>query len=401
MKVLFISLQQMEDIGDHTIYNDLLLTFAEHGHRVTAICPRERRTELPTCLSESEGIRVLKVATNNIQKTSSAAKAFGLSRLKRQYEHAIRCCLPNETFDLILFVTPPTVLSGFINRLRRQSSAKSYLLLKDIFPQNAIDLGMLKTKGILGLIYRYYKHTERATYRSADWIGCLSEANRKYLLAHEPEISGDTVEVNPNSLIPHDIPKQDSLSLRKVYHLPFKERLLLFGGNLGKPQAIDYLIDVLRLNEESPVGYFVIAGNGTERYLLEEFFQHERPQHACLLKTLPREEFASLTAIVDAGIIILDHRFTIPNYPSRLLSYMQASKPVFVASDTVCDVGPDAQRNGYGLWCESTSPSRFLDMIGSLSNEELEAMGERARSFFLNNFTTEITYERIMRHFDE
>lgn len=400
MRVLFMSLTEIEDIDSQGIYTDLLKTFRDHGHEVVALAPRERRTGLPTELVELQGIQVLRIAIGNITKCGLIEKGISNLTVKNKFLKALKSNVQNTKFDLILYATPPTTIYGLVEAIKKESGAKAYLLLKDIFPQNSLDLGMLSENGVKGLIYRYFKHTERETYAAADWIGCMSYANRDYLIAHEPEIDSDCIEVNPNSLIPRDMSHIDEAAFRERYGLPRNEHIFVYGGSLGRPQGIDFLIEVLRLNERNPVGYFLIAGNGTERAKLESFFSSANPKHAKLLPSLPRIEFDEMLMACDVGLVFLDHRFTIPNFPSRLLSYMQASLPIVAATDQVSDVGRLAEENGFGIWVESTDAKAFLARCRELTDVSISEMGARARAYMVENYASEKSYEIIMEHFD-
>ena len=280
MRVLFLSLCAMEDMESQGLYSDLLKEFRAHGHDVLAIAPRERRTGLPTELANCGGIDVLRVAVGNIQKTNLIEKGVSTLALTREFLAALDKRTPGREFDLVIYATPPTTISGLVEAVKKRTGAKAYLLLKDIFPQNSLDLGMLSEGGVKGLVYRYFKVTERKTYEAADWIGCMSPANREYLLAHEPWLDPTRVEVNPNTVAPRDMSGLDAGAFRAKYGLPNDERIFAYGGNLGKPQCVDFLIDVLRLNEAEAVGFFVIAGSGTDRPKLERFFAEAAAQPA-------------------------------------------------------------------------------------------------------------------------
>lgn len=400
MKVLFMSLTEIEDIDSQGIYTDLLKTFRDHGHEVVALAPRERRTGLPTELVELQGIQVLRIAVGNITKCGLIEKGISNLTIKSKFLKAMKHNIKNTKFDLVLYTTPPTTIYGLVETVKRAVGAKAYLLLKDIFPQNSLDLGMLSKNGVKGLIYRYFKHTERKTYAAADWIGCMSRANRDYLIANEPEIDPDCIEVNPNSLIPRDMSHIDESSFKERYGLPCNERIFVYGGSLGRPQGIDFLIEVLRLNECNPVGYFLIAGNGTERAKLESYFSSANPKHAQLLPNLPRTEFDAMLIACNVGLVFLDHRFTIPNFPSRLLSYMQASLPIVAATDQASDMGRLAEENGFGIWAESTDAEAFLAKCRELTDASISEMGARAHAYMVENYTSEKSYEIIMEHFD-
>ena len=401
MNVLFVSLCAIEDFESQGIYTDLLKTFRKHGHKVYAIAPREKRTGLPTELADLDGVKILRVAVGNIQKTNLIEKGISTLTVKGKFLKALNRYLGDVQFDLVMYATPPTTISGLVRSIKERTGAKAYLLLKDIFPQNSLDLGMLSEHGLKGLLYKYFKSTEKSTYVAADWIGCMSEANRDYLLKNEPQLRPERVEVNPNTMIPRDMSGVDVDAFRGKFGIPSDETVFVYGGNLGRPQCVDFLIDVLELNEKNPAGFFLIAGAGTDRPKLEKYFARTLPAHAKLLPNLPREEYDAMLCACDVGLIILDYRFTIPNFPSRTLSYMQAGLPVVTATDVVCDMGYLAEEHGFGICGFSNDAGVFLEKCRQLSPEDITAMGKKSREFLEENYTAEKSYELIVRHFDD
>jgi hypothetical protein len=115
---------------------------------------------------------------------------------------------------------------------------------------------------------------------------------------------------------------------------------------------------------------------------------------------LPKDEYDQLLRACDVGLIFLDHRFTIPNYPSRLLSYLEYKMPVVCATDVNTDIGKIAEENGYGYWCESVKPEDFTALVDKMLASDMIAMGERGYEFLKHNYLVENTYNAIMSHFD-
>ena len=116
------------------------------------------------------------------------------------------------------------------------------------------------------------------------------------------------------------------------------------------------------------------------------------------MKGLPKEDYDMLVRSCDVGMIFLDHRFTIPNYPSRLLSYLENKMPVLCATDVNTDIGKIAEDNGYGYWCESVKPEDFTALVDKMLASDRRAMGERGYEFLKQNYLVEHTYNAIMRH---
>ena len=399
MNILFLTLHPISDISERGIYTDLTREFIRHGHQIYIVVPAERRFHLPTGIKESDGAKILSVKTLNIQKTNLIEKGLGTLLLEYQYQRAIRKYWENIKFDLILYSTPPITFNRVISSVKRRCEAKTYLLLKDIFPQNAVDLGMFSKDSF---VYKLFRKKEERLYQLSDHIGCMSPANVEYVLRHNPSITAERVEVCPNSIELYGKESEyNNGGLLQKLNIPTDKLLLIYGGNLGRPQGIDFLMDVLAANEKRTDTYFVVVGNGTEYGKISQWFRNNTPHNSCLIPSLPKQEYDDLVSACNVGLIFLDNRFTIPNYPYRLLSYLENRMPVLMATDMNTDIGPIAEKNGYGLWTESGNLETFMEMVEFVAEdrERLKLMGEKGYDYLKDNYTVERTYRIIMKHF--
>lgn len=398
---------RMTDIKSSGIYSDLMRKFRDNGHSVYVISPVERRFNTPTYINEVDGAKILCVRTLNVQKTNVVEKGLGQVLLEPLFKRAIGKYFRGVKFDLILYSTPPITFVNAIKFVRRQNpGSMTYLMLKDIFPQNAVDMGMLSKSGPKGVLYRSFRRKEKELYRISDWIGCMSPANAKYVIEHNPQVNPAKVEVCPNSC---DVPKgfahdndddndNDNLvKIRQKYGLPTDKPVFLYGGNLGKPQGIPFLIECLKANAHRADCHFVVVGNGVDYPKLEKWVKEEKPESVSLFQFLPKAEYDQLAEACDVGLIFLDYRFTIPNYPSRLLSYLTQKKPIIACTDPVCDTGTIAEANGYGFWCPSNSVDAFTKAVDKMLASDIRQMGENGYRFFLENYTVQNTYDTIMK----
>lgn len=400
MNVLFLTVVRFLDINDRELYQDLMRGFRDNGHSVYVVTPRERRYGEQTEFKEVNGAHILGVRTFNLQKTSAIEKGIGTLLIENQFKAAIKKYIKGVDFDLIIYSTPPITFPNVIKYLKKEyPRARTYLLLKDIFPQNALDLGMLSTSGIKGFLYRYFREKEKKLYALSDNIGCMSPANVKYILAHNPEVAPEKVEIAPNTIDLCEQPDFDRDAILSKYGLPIDRPILIYGGNLGKPQGIPFLIDCLGSNKNRNDCHFLIIGDGVDYNSIETWFNQAKPTNVSLFKRLPKLDFEMLTRACNVGLVFLDHRFTIPNYPSRSLSYMMNKLPLLIASDVVSDMGPIAEDNGFGFWCESNSVEGFNDVLNKVLNSDLKAMGERGFEFLCQNYLVSNTYETIAKHF--
>lgn len=405
MNIIFLTMATLGEVDSHGIYSDLMREFRDEGHEVYIVSPRERRTGERTHLYKTGGVHVLAVRTMNLQKTNVIEKGVGQVLVETQFKQAIKRHLDNIKVDLILYSTPPITFPKVIDYLKSANpSAMTYLLLKDIFPQNAVDLGMMSSTGLKGMLYKFFRKKEKRLYALSNHIGCMSPANVKYLLAHNPEITPDRVEVAPNSLelIVESLESKDPKEeIMHKYGLPLDKPVFIYGGNLGKPQGIPFLIQCLDANANREDCHFVVVGDGTEYAKLESWHKTKQPKSVSVFRRLPKEDYDQLVRGCDVGLIFLDYRFTIPNYPSRLLSYLVEKKPIIAATDPNCDTGSIAEANGYGYWCPSNDVNAFTKCVDRMLASDIKQMGEAGYQFLLNNYTVEHTYNAIMKHFND
>lgn len=401
MNILFLTMVSgMNRIEVSGIYTDLMRRFRDEGHEVYIIYPQERRSGFPTGMHVMNHVHSLGVKTLNVTQTNVVEKGIGQILLEFQFRSALKRYFVEVNFDLILYSTPPITFTRVIKYVKKSNShAVSYLLLKDIFPQNAVDLGMLTTSGLKGLIYKSFRRKEKELYRVSDFIGCMSPANVRYIQEHNPEINPDVVEIAPNS---YDVPltrvKTDRLEVRKKYNLPMDKPIFIYGGNMGKPQGIPFLVECLQAVKDREDCHFVMVGDGTDYYKIETWVKEAKPKAISLFRHLPKADYDALVSACDVGMIFLDYRFTIPNYPSRLLSYLIERKPIIAVTDPNCDVGTIAEENEYGFWCPSNSVDIFVETVDKILASDVERMGKNGYEFYLNNYTVEHTYQAVIKH---
>lgn len=397
MNILFLTLLEFESIYERNIYTDLLREFLKHGYKVYCISPTERRNKENTHLVKEEKSTILRLRVGNTQKVNVIEKGISIVSIELQYVLALKKYFKGVKFDYIFYTTPPITLCRAVEYIKKRDRAETYLLLKDIFPQNAVDLGMMKKAGYKGIFYRYFRKKEKHLYRISDRIGCMSEANVQYVLKHNPKIPAEKVEVCPNSVevMDRSINAEEREALRKKYGIPLDKTVFIYGGNLGKPQGIEFLIKCIHSERKNERVFFLIVGYGTEYPKLERYLRKCKPQNVKLLQHLPKEDYDVLAGACDVGLIFLDHRFTIPNFPSRLLSYMEAKLPVLAATDRATDIGKVITEGGFGWWCESNEVKGFQRKMEKALNSNIKQMGEIGFEYLVHHYDTKISWEII------
>ena len=397
MNILFLTLLSFDSLEDGSIYTDLLKEFVGHGHEVYAISPVERRQHQDTHMIREGHCTILRLKIGNTQKTNIIEKGISTVLIEPAFKNAIRKYFSDIRFDLVLYSTPPITLVSAIQYVKERDHARTYLLLKDIFPQNAVDIGMMDTSGPKSILYRRFRNQEKELYQISDRIGCMSEANVRYVLDHNPEVPATKVEVCPNSMEVTDrsVDEETRIRIRRKYDIPVDKKVLVYGGNLGKPQGIGFLIACLRACRDIREAFFLIVGDGTEFPTIQEFLEKEKPENVRLMKRLPREDYDIMVGACDVGMIFLDHRFTIPNFPSRLLSYMAAKLPVLAVTDPNSDVGTVVTEGGFGWWQESNDAGSVKALVEEILEQDLSGMKEKAWQYLQEHYTAEQSYQII------
>lgn len=401
MNILFLTIGRFASIEAHSIYADLLRCFRDHGHEIYTITPYEKKTGKKTEMMHEKGAHILHIETGDVTGANNLIrKGIAQVSLEPTFIKAIKQYFSDVKFDMVMYSTPPINFSKAVEFVKKRDGAKSYLLLKDIFPQNAVDLGMMTKAGVKGLIYKYFRRKEKRLYALSDYIGCMSEANVKYVLDHNPEVDPKKVEVCPNSVevIDQSVDKDTKRLLRNKYCIPQDKTVFIYGGNLGKPQGIPFLIECLEKAQYNEEAFFLIIGSGNEYGKLQSFVDQEKPANVKLLSLLPKEDYDSMAGACDVGLIFLDHRFTIPNFPSRLLTYMQAKIPVLAVTDPNTDIGRVIVDSGFGWWCESDNTQHFMALVDKILKTDLSSYKNNGFAYLIDNYSVEKAYDIIMRH---
>lgn len=400
MNVLFLTLSDLENINERGIYSDFLRELSKREINIYVVFPRQKRENLPTALTKDGNITFLKVRTGNITKTKSfIEKGISTIRLESQYLRAIRYYFKDIHFDMVIYSTPPINFSKIIKHYRKTQNSITYLILKDIFPQNAVDIGLLKKNSIL---YKIFRKKEINLYKNSDYIGCMSRKNVEYILRHNNFIEKEKVEIFPNAIEPISRREkaEKNKEILKKYNIPEGATLFIYGGNLGKPQGIDFLLDVIDNFAYVTNGYLLIVGSGTEFGRIKNHIEKINSKCVGIIEALPKNEYDELIACAEVGLIFLDHRFTIPNFPSRLTSYMENSLPILAATDANTDIKDVLLESGSGFWCESTDVKEFIKYAQMLSADKdlRERMGLQARLYLEQNYDIKDAVKVLLRH---
>ena len=402
MNILFLSLQDFDDVNENGIYTDLIREFIKHNHQMYVVSPTERKNKKKTHILNFHNLTIIKLRIGNYQKTNIIEKGLTTLLIESYLKNGIAKFTRDVKFDLVIYSTPPITFSKSISYIKKRDNAKSYLLLKDIFPQNAVDLGILTKNGVKGIIYRYFREKEKKLYRLSDYIGCMSNANVNYIKLRNTYLGDKTIEICPNSIEPRLV--KNSIDkpqyLYEKYKIPKDKTIFVYGGNLGKPQGVQYMLNAFQSAAHLDSVHFLVIGSGTEYKKIEDYVLNGNVRNITLISHFPKHEYDEIMKIADIGLIFLDKRFTIPNFPSRILSYMENSLPIVAMTDTISDVGQLVENAHFGYSCLTDDIECFISAINKLLVNDNSELKRNSRSCLFDFFTVDKSYDIIMKHFE-
>lgn len=394
MKVLFLLLTPPELKSNPNLYTELIEEFRDNGHEVYAVAMDEKRHNRNSRLLHQEGIRKLYVKTGNFFNVSPITKGITTAMFGYHFSKAIKKFLPGIQFDLILMPTPPITFSKVLSFLKRKDRSICYLILRDIFPQNAKDIGLMKNP----LLFHYFRLKEKKMYQIADYIGCMSQGNMDYVLAHNPEVDKRKLKLLPNWARVQEKKSGFPIQSTVLDKIPAEAFKCIFGGNIGWAQDLSFLIDLAEAVKDYKDIIFLIAGDGIEKQKIEESVIDKGLENVMFFGNLTRDEYEVLVENCDVGLINLDRRFTIPNIPSKTTGYFNAEIPIIASIDPNTDYGRILGESGAGLWSLTGDLESYKsNLLHLYHNPDLaKEMGKKGKRYLLENLTAEKAYCRIM-----
>ncbi|MCL6266223.1 glycosyltransferase family 4 protein [Flagellimonas myxillae] len=393
-KVIFVALGFPNVEERRFLYSNLMLEYHYNGHDVFVIAGDNTIRRSKICLEG--GLKVLRVPSLELYGNNKVIKGISNLMLPYLYKRALKKHKVALDFDLIFMPTPPITLIDVAFWLKKKTRGKLYLILRDIFPQNAIDLKMMKANSF---IHSYFRKKEVKLYQTADSIGCMSPANVEYVKEHNPYLDHGKLHLLPNWADVRDIKEVDNGVGKEHFGLENKV-VAIFGGNMGLPQKLENVIELAKRCREIEDLVFYLVGRGSQQKKIAKMIADSKLNNVILKEHLPKSDYNALLRVADIGLISLHEDFTIPNYPSKVLSYYQFKKPVLASVDVNTDFGRFQEEINCGLWSEAGDTEAFKENLLKLySDAKLrEKLGQNGYDYMINNLTPGHAYNTVIQH---
>ncbi len=340
--------------------------------------------------SVKEGVNIFRVKSPNLKNISFYKRAINelilpFTLIKNIFFSNIN----KREFDLIIWYSPSIFLWPFALYLKTLNKCPTYLILRDIFPNWALDLGLMKK----GIPYFFFKFIEYFQYLVADKIGVQTISNLNYFQGILKPIAKKT-EVLNNWLTKYD---DKDIEKKLDFKLPEEKKILIYSGNMGKAQNLKIWLDLANKNEQKY--FFIFIGRGSERKILESIAEKNKSKNVLFLNELDKENLNSLYKLCDIGIISLNIDHKLNNIPGKLLSYLQASLPVIAAINPNNDLKDIILKYQIGEFIESNSIDELDEKLSSLFKkiETDKNIKIRCKNLWKNQFSTQIAVDQIKK----
>jgi glycosyltransferase involved in cell wall biosynthesis len=376
-----------------TQMHDMALELHRQKHEVIVLTPSNRVSKRIEVTSEF-GFQVVRVKTRNIKAGWRAFRAIEESRLSSVLWRHAKVFLLQHPADLVVFYSPTIFWASLVRRLKSHWHCPAYLILRDIFPQWAVDAGILRK----GLIYYFFRRKEILQYEVADRIAVQSPANLEYF-AREFRTQGYRLEVLYNwmNLQVENVP---STNYRTSLGLQDKV-VFVYGGNLGVAQDVDNIVRLAdRLAAHSHI-HFLLVGEGSEVPRLRRLLTEKCLRNVKLLPAASPPEYLALLSEFDVGLLSLDRRLKTHNVPGKLLGYMYWCKPTLASINPGNDLFEILEKNQAGLCLLNGDDDALCAAALRLANNaDLRCkMGKNARSLLERLFSVETAVRQITSQF--
>lgn len=394
-KIIFLALGFPNVEKRTNLWSDLTSEFHKQGHEVLVIAPTFDN-DVPGLKMEG-GVKVLRVSTFKLFDVGPVKKVVANLMLPYQYKRALKKHDIKLDFDLIIMPTPPITLAKIAKWLKRKSKSKIYLILRDIFPQNAVDLKMIKPKGI---IHWYFRRKEKGLYNLSDKIGCMSNANIAYIKKNNPHLDHSKLHLLPNwEYLPKNKSEENLDNIKLKYGIDNKF-VAIFGGNIGKPQKLENIITLAQACSEVEDIIFLIIGKGSEYNKISKMVDSLSLSNVKMWPRILKKDYDELLKTADLGLISLDENFSIPNFPSKVLSYFAAKIPVLGSLDLQTDFGEMLIESNSGFWAEAGKTELLKEKLLTLYNSKdlREEMGRNGYNYMTDNLLPDHACKTILTH---
>lgn len=373
----------------------LMLELAEEmidrGHTVTVVTSWPQYNLATGQSSEdyqrfmTEGaVDVIRVKTLPHHNVNFVVRGLAQLLMPRQFLKKVKAFV-RKPIDAVIVYSPPLPLAQVGAAVKKRFGAKYLLNVQDLFPQNAIDLGIMTNP----LLTAFFKRMERQAYRNADFVTAHSDGNRRLLQAEHPDVADKFITLhNWVDTDHHDDAEEPTIDFRARYGLHDKT-VAVFAGVMGPSQNLDVVLDAAKALGPDGEILFLMVGDGAEKARLMTRCEEENIPNVMFQPFVSREEYPDLLAACDIGLVCLSSQNKTPVVPGKILGYMAGGLPILAFLNHESDGHAIIEQAECGRSARSDDPDAVLCVTKELqvSHESLREMGTKGKTYVVREFS--------------
>jgi glycosyltransferase involved in cell wall biosynthesis len=397
LNILFLFAVYPEEKNGNFLTKDLPDELALRGENVYVATIRERRLGLPTSLSDEYGKKILRVRTGNMfNGANKIEKGLTTILMNRPLLLEIKKHWGDIKFDLVIGTSPYTANHILIKGIKEYFRCPAFLILWDLYPQNAKDLGFIKNK----LLFNLLKKQEVKSIKQFDFIGCMSNGNINYIKENYDFIDYDKLFLFPLWANKHKASETKAIGRNEI---GYKENdfIAVFGGSMGIPQNLSNIISLANKVKATPEIKFLFIGEGSESNNIKHLVQEMNLTNVKFIGRLDRAKYESIMSLCDVGLVSLHPDFTVPNFPSKTIEYLKYGLPILATLDRVSlnDYGNFIQDDiKVGLCSFAKDITKYEENLFRLLNDKALYidLSNNAKKSYVENFDIQNNCNQIV-----
>lgn len=299
--------------------------------------------------------------------------------------------------DLIIATTPCIVLWGMLDFFWRKPTAKMYLVLWDFFPYYMRDLW----GGGKKVLFNFFLRWENRLYNKFDAIGCMTQGSVAFL---KDNYSIDSRKVSLLPLWTKQQPRvelnnYEKSAIRRKYGIDETAFVAIYGGMMSVVQGLDNLLDLAAVVLPKPQFQFVFIGKGSELPRLKARARDEGLSNVIFIDYVPRDEYESIVAACDLGLVSLSGRHPVPSFPSKSIDYLKVGLPILASIDKYTEFGSILINDmKAGLWVEAGNAVLLAEVLERFwaDRKFLFACSSYARQYYEREMNVDLAMKRIL-----
>jgi glycosyltransferase involved in cell wall biosynthesis len=403
MRVLLIHQYFLEeDDPGGSRWNEMTKTWTDQGHEVTVLAGMmhangsEKRPEYKGkhFVKKQQGA----VTVWRCHVSESYNKNF-LGRLWGYFSFMFSSLWAGLTkakgkFDVVIVTSPPLFVgfSGYmLSRLKRMPFVFE---VRDLWPESAVDTGVLKNKMIIKLAYWF----EDFIYRKAALINVLTPAFFN-TLRDRKKVPVDKLIFIPNaadfSLSDHLLKAFDREAFRKEHALDGKFVITYVGAH-GVANHLEQVLEAGKALEDTNV-LFLLIGQGMEKKRLQQLAVDMMVTNVRFLDAVPKQEVFKYILASEMGASVLKRVDTFKTvYSNKTFDYMACKKPILMAIDGVSRELVETAAAGCYVEPENISEYNRIVREYQQNPHRLQEEGENGFRYAKANFDRQVLALRYM-----